>query len=152
MKKYIYSIIGCFVAVSFWFIESLVHYYIFEEGVFKIIPSRINELWMRTALAYLTIFFGIFADFHTRKMLKKEKQLEALKIYRTTVLATHQILNNLLNQMQLFKIQLLRDNNVDKKTIDRYDGALKDASGLIEKLSSIEEISKENIEESVRPQ
>lgn len=61
------------------------------------------------------------------------------------------ILKNLLNQMQFFKIEALKSNDFDQEVLKLYDVAIDEASGLIERLSQIENITEENIWASVDP-
>jgi len=58
---------------------------------------------------------------------------------------SNDILNNLLNQMQLFKIEALRSKDFDRDVIKFYDNAMKQASDLVKTFSKIEDMSEENI-------
>lgn len=151
MKRNIFSIVAILFAFLFWFADASIHYLIYAESEFEFIPNDFNELWMRVVIIILVILFGAFADFHSRKMITREKQIEALHIYQSTLFATHHILNNLLNQMQLFKIEASKSADFDKGILEFYDVATEEASRLIDKLSSIQEITEDNIKESVRP-
>jgi len=151
MKNRIFSIVALVLAVVFWFFDSSVHYFVFEEPQFELIPDEINELWMRSTIALLVILFGVFADYFSKKIARAQKQLEAMRIYDSMIYATHHILNNLLNQMQLFRIEALRSKDFDKDVIELYDRAIGEASGLIERLSEIEDISEGSIKASVSP-
>ena len=59
------------VALSFWFLDSFIHYFWYSELEFEIIPSEINELWMRASIFILLASFGLFADFTSRKIIEK---------------------------------------------------------------------------------
>ena len=59
------------VALSFWFFDSTIHYFWYDELEFEIIPSDSNELWMRTSIFILLASFGLFADFTSRKIIEK---------------------------------------------------------------------------------
>ncbi len=59
------------IALSFWFLDSAIHYFWYNELEFEIIPSDSNELWMRTAIFILLSAFGLFADFSSRKIIEK---------------------------------------------------------------------------------
>ena len=58
------------VALAFWFLDSAIHYFWYNELEFEIIPSDINELWMRTSIFILLAAFGLFADYTSRKIIK----------------------------------------------------------------------------------
>ena len=151
MKKNIFTIIGLVIAVAFWIFESSIHYFVFEETSFELIPTEINEMWMRLFILLMIVLFGVFADSFSRKLVAKEKQLEATHIYESMLMATHHILNNLLNQMQLFRLEASKSKDFNHKIIQYFDVAVKEASDLIEKLSKVENISGENIFASVDP-
>lgn len=151
MKKRIYSIVALAIALIFWFFDASVHYFVYGEPQFEFIPSNFNELWMRTAIVLLLLSFGIYADFSAKRLLIKEKQLEAACIYESMVYASRHILNNLLNQMQIIKIEALKCDEFDREIIKFYDTAFDEAKYLIQKLSEVENVTDENIWASVNP-
>ena len=151
MKNWMFSIVAFFIAFVFWFFDASIHYFVYREPQFKLIPDDFNELWMRIVIILLLILFGIFADYFSRKLLITQKQLEASRIYTSMIHATHHILNNLLNQMQFFKIGALKCKDFDQEVIALYDDAIDEASELIESLSHVENITEENILASVDP-
>jgi hypothetical protein len=151
MKKRKYTIITSIIALVFWFFDTSVHYFIYNEPQFEFVPGDFNELWMRTVIVLLTLFFGIYADYSMKKLLIKEKQLEATRIYSSMIYASQHILNNLLNQMLLFKIEALKNKDFDRNIINLYDNAIAEATELIQRLSQVEHITHENILASVDP-
>jgi uncharacterized membrane protein (DUF106 family) len=151
MKNRKYTIIAVGIAFVFWFLDASIHYYIYDEPNFEFIPDNFNELWMRTVIILLAILFGVYADSSIKKLLIKEKQLEAARVYNSMTCATQHILNNLLNQMQLFKIEALKSNDFDREIIKLYDNSINEATELIQKLSHVENITDENIWASVDP-
>ena len=136
----------------FWIMDSLIHYLIYGENEFQVFPPDINELWMRGIIFILIILFGLFADYHSNKILRKEKELEALHIYNSTLFATHHILNNLLNQMLLFVMEAKKCSNFNREVIEEVEIAIGEASGLINKLSNVQVISEENIKVAIKPE
>ena len=151
MKKSKYTISALLLALVFWFFDSFVHYFIYREPEFEFFPSDFNELWMRVAIVMLLVLFGMYADYSARKLLIKEKQLEAVRIYKSMIYASHHILNNLLNQMQIVKMEALNSKDFDKQFITYYDEAFNEATELIKKLSEVDHITEENIWASVDP-
>lgn len=146
-----YTIITFIIALVFWFIDTSIHYFVYNEPQFEFVPDDFNELWMRTVIVLLTIFFGIYADSSIKKLLIKEKQLEATRIYSSMIYASQHILNNLLNQMLLFKMEALKNKDFDRNIIKLYDNAIAEATELIQRLSQVEHITDENILASVDP-
>jgi len=58
------------VAVTYWLSDSSIHYLIYDETGFEVIPSSFNELWMRAAIFILIISFGIYVDISVKRMNK----------------------------------------------------------------------------------
>lgn len=146
-----FSIVAFIIAFVFWFFDASIHYFVYGEPQFELIPDDFNELWMRIVIIILIILFGIFADYFSRKLLITQKQLEASRIYSSMINATHHILNNLLNQMQFFKIEAQKSKDFDQEVLTLYDDAINEASELIERLSKVENITEENIWASIDP-
>jgi len=146
-----FTIASSIIAAVFWSFDSALHYIIYNDTRFEIIPDDYNELWMRLVIVSLIVLFGIYADAVTRKRMIQEKQLAALQTYNSMICATHHILNNLLNQMQLFRMTALRSTDFDRETIRLYDNAIDEAQDLLGRLSRIENITEENILASVDP-
>jgi len=82
----------------------------------------------------------------------KEKQLEVIHIYKSMIHASHDVLNGLLNQMQLFKMEAQKSKDFDRDVIKLYDNAIKQASDLADTFSRIEHMSEENIKSSSEKQ
>jgi len=104
------------------------------------------------------IFIGVFVllvclavDLFRQKRDQKVEQ-EKLKVYQAMISSSHHILNNFLNQMQLFKITAERTPGFDEDILSMYDTIMKEASDQIEELSSISEISETTIKKAVMPE
>ena len=145
MKKKLFTIAALLMAVVFWFFDSFIHHFLYKEPGFHIIPEDFNELWMRTVIVLLIMLFGIFSDYFINKIMFKEKQLEVVYVYNAMIFASHHILNNLLNQMRLFKMEALRSKDFDQDVIDLYDNAIKEATDLMDTLSKVKDASEESI-------
>ena len=145
MKKKLFTIAAFLMAVVFWFFDSFIHHFLYKEPDFHIIPEDFNELWMRTVIVLLIMLFGVFSDYFVNKIMLKEKQLEVVYVYNAMIFASHHILNNLLNQMRLFKMEALRSKDFDQDVIDLYDNAIKEATDLMDTLSKVKDASEESI-------
>ena len=139
-----FTIAASVMATIFWFFDSSVHYFLYNDPQFEFIPTDFNELWMRTVIVLLIVLFGLFADFFTNRILFKEQQLEVVRIYDSMIHTSNAILTNLLNQMQLFKIEALRSKDFDRNVIKYYDNAIKQATELADTFSKIESMSEKN--------
>ena len=145
MKNKMFTIAACVTALVFWFFDSTVHHFLYKEPEFEFIPDDFNELWMRAVIVLLIMLFGIFSDYFINKIMYKEKQLEVVYVYNAMIYASHHILNNLLNQMRLFRMEALRSKDFDRDVINLYDNAIKEASDLMDTLSKVKDASEESI-------
>ena len=151
MKQKMFTIAAFLMALVFWFFDSSIHHFLYKEPEFHLIPDDFNELWMRIIIVSLIMLFGIFADYFTNKIMFKKKQLEVVYVYSSMIYASHHILNNLLSQMQLFKLEALKSKDFDRDVIDLYDNAIKEASNLIDTLSKVKDVSTEDVRVSPDP-
>ncbi|MCK4978808.1 MAG: hypothetical protein KAS62_00360, partial [Candidatus Delongbacteria bacterium] len=71
-----HKLIAMLMAVSYWFFDSSVHYFLYGEFEFEVIPSEFNELWMRLAIFLLIVGYGFFVDRSVRKLKKIQEKLE----------------------------------------------------------------------------
>ncbi|MDA3952717.1 MAG: hypothetical protein PF485_03655 [Bacteroidales bacterium] len=110
------------------------------DGVFLILPILI--------LLVIVDLINQQCDIKKQKSIEIEKQKE---IYKAMLSATHHILNNFLNHMQLFK--LIAEDTPGFKAEDwsLYDKSQKDASKQIEALGKITNITEASIQASVKP-
>ena len=143
MKKKIFSISASVLALVFWFFDSSVHYYMFDEPEFEIIPGDPNELWMRIVIVVLLVSFGIFSDCVANKIMYKNKQLEVVRAYSALIDASQISLNNLVVQMQLFKREALRSKDFDRNVIELYENAINGATELANTFANIKDVSEQ---------
>ncbi len=68
IKNDSYKLIAMLIAFSYWFFDSSVHYFLYGEFEFEVIPSEFNELWMRMAIFLLIVGYGFFVDRSVRKL------------------------------------------------------------------------------------
>lgn len=148
MKRFFYLILSIIVALLFWLADSAVHHYIYGEQGLELWPSDGNELMMRLIVVMLMCCFGSFADYHVKKLMERERLLRA-DIYGSTLSASHHILNNLLNQMQLFQMEAESCNDFDAEILREFERVSGEAQRLITQLSEIQEVSPQQIRESV---
>lgn len=144
-----YLTLAVLIAIIFWFFDSSIHYFFYQESEFELLPSDYNELWMRLIIITLMILLGAFTDYFSNKILAKERQLEAINIYNSMLKANQHILNNLLNQMQLFKVEAENSQDFNPDILKLFDKSVYEASELLYNLSQIENITDENIWASI---
>ena len=126
------------VSVLFWFIESLIHFYIFNEPAFEWIPADRNELWMRSLVCALLIVVGYFAERHVR--IREAVHAEKLRTLKATVNTVQDLVGNSLNSLQLICIELESGGVPDKKTLQQIQKMVNESSDKLKKLSEITEV------------
>jgi hypothetical protein len=149
MKKTNYKLISTVIALMFWLADSAVHKFVYNEATFDLFPSDLHELWMRSTIFILISLLGFLVDYHSQKMLEQTKELEMIQTYKATLRASHQVLNNLLNQMEYFKIEAKNCNDFNKETLEFLDQSSNKAIELIHKLSVVNETNEDQIEKSI---
>lgn len=147
--KHQFLIIATSLAIILWLSDSLIHYYIFDERL-ELSPDEINELWMRTTITVLLVMFGRYVDYHNGIIAAHER--EKLKIYQATIHSTQHILNNLLNQMQLFRMELENPGTFKDEIKDSFEECFAEGKELVQRLSSVNELTAEDILKSVDPE
>lgn len=141
VKRNMFTIIAVFLAIGFWIFKTALHYFVYGEPHLEFIPGDFNELWMRAAVVSLFILGGAFGDNFSKKMRVKQKQLEAARVYSSMVYSSQHIMNNLLNQMMLFKMEAVNHRDFDREVLSLYDNAIKEASELLARLSKADGVS-----------
>ncbi len=149
MDRYRFTILGFGVALLYWIGESLVHRFVYAEDFFEIVPSDVNEFWMRLLIIVLIVGFGAFADNRARKVRASEQ--EKHEVFVATVRSTQHILNNLLNQLQLAIYDLDEEHCLERETRKLLERSIRDSKEQVERLSAVSKINSRSIEDSVRP-
>jgi hypothetical protein len=119
------------------------------EQSFEIVPSNIDELWMRLLIIGLLIGMGLLADDRAAKILSTER--EKRKIFMATISSSQHVLNNLLNQLQLALFEADRVDGLRDETRKLLEQSIKEGKEQIERLSSVTELDEETIIEAVKP-
>lgn len=60
---------------AFWLSDSSLHYLVYGEPSFELIPTDPNELWMRTVIVVLLVGFGAYAQFMLSRLATAQEQL-----------------------------------------------------------------------------
>ncbi len=134
-KKHFFLKFSILLALAYWFFDSIVHYLGYGELEFEIIPSDFNEFWMRSVIFILLLAFGVFADYHTNKIIKKDA--EKHDVYMAMLGVTRHILRNFSKN-----ILSLRSDTEDSKSFNIdilkiYDQVMDDTINQIKNLENI---------------
>ena len=149
LERYKFTLLGIALAFLYWFTESVIHRFVYAEEFFEVVPSDVNEFWMRLLIIVLIVSFGVFADNRARKI--KESEKEKHEVFIATVRSTQHILNNLLNQLQLAFFDLEKEHCLESETRKLLEKSIREGKEQVERLSTVSDISSESIEESVKP-
>lgn len=113
---------------------------LFVETLESLEQYEIDELVIPVLILVL---FSTFDQIRHKRARKVER--EKMKIYKAMLSSTHHILNNFLNQMQLFKMTAEDTSNFDPEVLSIYDVVIADAKTQIENLSNISDIDELSI-------
>jgi len=163
-QKQHYIIIAVIISICFWFFDSAVHFMFYDEPEFEWIPTEFNELWMRTTIIVLLLSMGFYAHLSTQKLLRIEheklqlehqlnealrNELELHKVQeeqtRETVLRMHDIINNFLNNLQIFRIEAENSNLLSKESQHLFDELIHQAA------ANVREIGEDAMSRSSKP-
>ena len=142
-KKHLFAAISISIALLFWFFDSIIHYFGYGESAFEVLPSDLNELWMRCVIVVLIVAFGVFAD--------RRIGLEKVDVYLAMLGATNHILRNHLQSMLMFRAEAKNSKDFDKDVLKLYDQMIDETVARIRNLENIQEPNKANIEDRYRP-
>lgn len=97
---------------------------------------------------FFIITTSIMLYFLTRRMWYKieDRELEKEAVFLSTMRAVQHILNNFLNKMLFFKLVAEEKQGLPEEIVEHYDSVIDETSKQIKRLSSIKEISPEEIE------
>ena len=140
-KKYFFLKFSIPFALSYWFIDSAVHYFGYGELKFEIIPSDINELWMRCVIFILLVAFGVFADYHTNKIAIKDAEKD--DNYISMLGTTRQILRNFLTNMLLFRSEAENSKDYDSEILKLFNKVIDDTMAQIDNYDNMQKANKE---------
>lgn len=125
-------------AVFFWFVESMIHFFIFSEADFEFLPHDANEFWMRSLVCGLMIVVGYLAERHVRD--NEDIHAEKLRTLKATMNTVQDLVGNSLNSLQLICIELESGNIPDEKALHQIQKMVTESSSKLKKLSEITEV------------
>lgn len=85
------------------------------------------------------------------ELSERVKESEKREIYVSILNASHHILNNLLNQLLLFKMEAEKSVDFDKKVLKQFNEAFSEAYNHVNNLANVSELSAKNIKKSIDP-
>ena len=106
-------------------------------------PYYSSRLILMSVLTFTLMLMFLLINIY--RVEEKEKQT----IFATTVSMTQHILNNILNQMQLFQLEAEQTKDFDDDVKSLIDESINEGKQLVEKLSSVKEMNENAIRNSI---
>lgn len=132
-------------------VMTLLGYYFSPPGgeLWKVIFNRTLALFA----IWITAFLAMKWKSYEEELLSAKAKIETEKenIYMATIHGAQHILNNLLNQLQLVKMEINKYIDFDKRILKIFDDVLVEASSLMKNLSAVKQVDEETIKQSVYP-
>jgi len=102
---------------------------------------------------WVTVIIAIKWKLSEKKVFKitQDAEKEKEKIYMATIYGAQHITNNLLNELQLVKIEIENNSDFDKDVSSMFDNMLAETNTLMKQLSDVHDINERTIKESVYP-
>jgi PAS domain S-box-containing protein len=130
-----------------------------KDGMKKTVLASASTISKSFSDVHLVILYDITErkqmESEHRKLLKAEAMLseerEKRVIYIATVSSAQHILNNLLNNMMLFKMKAEKADVFDDVTKTQFEYTISQGTELVKKLSAVEVLTESNIKASVYP-
>ncbi|MEO9869486.1 hypothetical protein [Ekhidna sp.] len=120
---------------------------LFEKLVF--LMEKLENFEFDEAIIPFFLFSAFsLAHFQKRKR-KTETEKQKAKVYIAMLSSAYHILNNFMNQMQIFKVTAQETPEFDQEVLSYYDKIMKEAQELLHNLSTISKIDEDSINESV---
>ena len=147
MINYRLSLIGAVVAVSLFLYISITGFDFFE--LVAGILWRYEHFELDEYVIPLSIFSHFFLLDLLLKQRKQKIEKERSEIYEAMLFTNYHIMNNFLNNMQLFKLTAENVPEFPKDVLENYDRIIKETQKQLCSLKQIENIDKKSIKASV---
>lgn len=149
VKNFSITLLGLFVAIAFYASIVIFNLDLFERLLKLLMKFEYFEI-DEVIVAFFVFLIFALCD-HVRRRKARQMDAEKLKIYCAMMRSTNHVLNNFLNQMQLFKMTADKTPDFPVATLDLYDQIILEAQQQINALGSIEKIEEGEIWDSVTP-
>ncbi len=149
IDKYRYTLIALVFAGACLFAAFALNFDLFEHVVASLKSAERFEL-DEFIIPALALVIALLTD-GVRKNTGIKIEAEKVKIYKAMVFSVHHIMNNFVNQMQLFKMEADDTPGFDRRVLELYDGVIADATRQITALSSVTKLDENAIKKSVAP-
>jgi hypothetical protein len=137
--------VAVLIAAIFWMAESIIHFLVYGDERFEVIPQDLNEFLMRTLIVFLIIGFGIYIDYATAKRI--EAVDKGKRKYITAVRETRKKFSDFLEKAQDFELEARKSRGMDKDILTGFADSMHEAR---EHLEDVGDMTAENIRVPVK--
>jgi uncharacterized membrane protein (DUF106 family) len=134
-----YIPVAVLIAALFWMAESLIHFFSYGGERFEVIPTDLNEFFMRTLVVVLIIGFGIYVDYISSKHIAELD--ERKKRYKETIKETNKKFNEFIEQVQNFDLEVRKSRSMDKDILNSFADTISEAKNQLERLENAGDIT-----------
>lgn len=149
MKKYLFSFMGCFIAVIYFLLSNIYEFDLFERIL------KFFAFYEKYEIDELIVSVGIVICFIAVDMGYKiyniNIQKERFCIYEVMLKASHHVLNNFLNKVQMLRIYGEERNAFTHEELELFDNCFEDAVQCVQRLSDVTNITPNAIWDCVAP-
>lgn len=149
MKGFKYTLFGAVISVAVLSVVLLGEIELFERMAAFLHLFEDYQMDEFIIPSFIFLFFVSLDFINHKKQQKIEK--EKLKVYKATLNSAHLVINNFLNQMQIFKIAAEDTPNFDPEILKLYDVIIDDAKDQLKALGEIKNIDSKHITDCVSP-
>ena len=149
MKEYKLTLLGLAVSATMTFVVIVFELELFEKFIAML--HELEHFEIDELLIPLVVFLIFVVVDMSRRYNKHKVEVEKVKIYQAMIFSTQHVMNNFLNQMQLFKMKAETTPEFDKEVLKLYDRVIEDAQTQIDGLSSLSQVTEKKIKEAVEP-
>ena len=149
MKDYQMTVFGAGLAVALLVLTISFDLDIFESvlvWLHSLEDYEVDEFILPLFILLVCVVFDLL-----KARRKQTLEDEKIKIYKAMMSSAHHVLNNLLNQVQIFKMTAEATPGFDPQVLSLFDAVMDEASIQVEALGSISSIDEVTIRQSVSP-
>jgi signal transduction histidine kinase len=149
IKNHRLTILAILFSFAYSWVVLYLHWEIFEYCVDCLGALERYEL-DEVVLPAVVVLIAVLADAIRRQKISAI-EVEKARVYKAMIYSVHHVMNNFLNQMQLFKMAADMTPGFDPKMLELYESVIRDALTQIQALSTITKIDEGTITKSVLP-
>ena len=149
MQRYAVTLVGVGLSVVIYLLSVTFDIDLFERVVTFLEEVDHLELDEILLCGVIILVFASFDILRRRRAIEVAE--EKAKIYRAMMFGVHHILNNFLNQMQLFRMTAENTPGFDGEILELYDRVILETKTQIEAIGSVSAVDDEEIRKSVLP-